>query len=1248
MERAQKRVCKASVRSKIRLGMIAGLLAFSAGDIQAGPGEISQLPLFLGTPVQPNIFFLLDNSGSMDWEVLMSAEAIEIHNAGYWDNAELLDFDPGTNGRNNLEHCVGYNVLAYNPEATYTPWAGFDVNGNAFGDQSVTNAMVNPYTGATNNYGCHYDGVVINNNGRTCNLLTDFNDNRVSGKKGAFYIPWKDDGDGVYQDGECSRSATDRVYIQDVSDQWTNYANWFSYYRKREYVMKRAVSEIVANTTERMGFATINRNGNVSTGQRVGTPVKDLDDLTVPINATAAANKKTMLHNLLGVNSKRGTWLRTGLNNVGLYFMDQMNSHVLFGVSPSDDADSASGHSPILNADLGGTCQQNFAIVMSDGYWNGDDPESIGGVSGLTNTDIDGDGPFDGQSYGDSVKLTLADIAMHYYETDLIPDDDVLADEVPPVDILIAPGDGEECSSNDALENPTSHPNCYDTNSAQHLVTYTVAFGVSGSIPIKDAAGKDCVPPSRDNTTTEQNWPKSCDSSLGVGWPTPVEDENTTVDDMRHAAWNGRGLFLNASDPNELIKSLQEAIEDIEAKNPVAAAAVAVDSASIVGGGNVVQGKFNSNYWTGELYSYAVELDEANNNQPVVSAAPTWAAHDELDAAGYSARTAVTYNGTKGIPFKFPVDYTSTANFGDTEISQAQLNDLMVDAPYSLTTTDEAEITANQEFGESIVNFLLGDHSNETDNGGDFRTRKGHKLGDIIHSAPVYVGDPDSSLYYESSYQSWANDEVPNGAKGRQGMIYIGANDGGLHAFDATTGEEVFVYFPEAVFSTEERAGLHYLADRGYEHHYYVDGDITVAEVYADFDGTGDKWSTVLIGALRGGGRAIYAIDISDPTEFETAAGVASNILWEFSNDELGFTFGKSTVAKMNNGRWAAIFGNGYNPGSAASGEAALFIKYLDSDKPTYDIISTGVGSNAASDCLSSSSDCNGLSTPAVVDLGADNVADRAYAGDVKGNLWAFDLSAANATSWGLAYSATPLFTAVDENGVAQPITTQPAVIMHPTVRHENTSPNTMLYFGTGQYVTETDPANTNVNSFYGLWDAGSAITKARDKALVEQTITQDKLGEEDIRIMTNNPVDYTTARGWFVDLPDSGERVIANALAFGEIVVYNTIVPKTNLCSISGGYSWLMVHSLSDGSEPDFIALDVSGDGSFDENDQKGDKNVTGVRSGELNWQITLTKSGPGSEVTAFIPAEDLDTQKILGGRTIGTRSSWGRYNTE
>jgi type IV pilus assembly protein PilY1 len=395
-------------------------------------------------------------------------------------------------------------------------------------------------------------------------------------------------------------------------------------------------------------------------------------------------------------------------------------------------------------------------------------------------------------------------------------------------------------------------------------------------------------------------------------------------------------------------------------------------------------------------------------------------------------------------------------------------------------------------------------------------------------------------------------------------------------------------------------------------------------------------------------------MDVSDPTDFSSESGVAQNILWEFTHDDLGYTFSTPTVAKLNDGRWAAVFGNGYNAsGASATGEAALFIKYLDSSSPSSRVIYTGVGSIDATsqDCLNANSDCNGLSTPAVVDLGADNVADRVYAGDIKGNMWVFDLSSSTPTSWGVENSA-PLFTATSSTGSAQPITSQPYVVLHPTERHGSTYPNAMVFFGTGQYLAENDASSTGENSFYAIWDkgVGSAISGSRGTVLVEETSTDNTVSSKDVRLLSNNTVDYTTKRGWYYDLPDTGERVVYGPIVVGELVVYTTLVPESNLCSGAGGYGWLMVHNLSDGSEPDFIAIDVNGDGNFDSNDQFGEANVGGVKTGSLSKPTFVKKDNVVGDI--LLPDDSLDPALsrtgLRYGRDFGTRSSWGRYRKD
>ncbi|MGD9164283.1 MAG: hypothetical protein PVF13_05940, partial [Chromatiales bacterium] len=631
------------VRISYKALVIAAVLTLASVQAQAAPGSLSQVPLFLAQGVQPNIFFLLDNSTSMDWEVLSRNDG---------DGDGNVDFTPDSTTEQ-LELCFGYNVLAYDPETltdedkeAYTPWYGLDMDGNEFEDADPSAAMVNPYTGdgnsgtsSTTTAGrgggpnhmdnsdkndsssgeCASNGVVSNTDGTTCDLIDGFDDG-----KGGRYYEWTDsDGDGQYDEGECSTTPT---YVSDLTTaQQTNYANWFSYYRKREYVMKRALSQIITESRDRVGLGVLNTTSSNQhlndSSQYGGTPVKDIDDVTLPVDSEAASNKETLLDNLLGVDSGNFTPLRRNLEAVGEYFSNSMSGTELFGYTPDDDEDSAAGYSPILDEELGGTCQQNFVVLLSDGFWDGSDPS-------VANADGDASTIFDGQSYADTGRNTLADVAMSLYEGDLLTG---LANEVPIVSIPVGSDSDIECYDDDGDETQE----CFDTNNAQHLVTFTVSFGLSGTIPETDEDGEECIPGNRTESLATQKWPSSCGASFN-GWPTPVEHQETTVDDMRHAAWNGRGRYLSASLPDELISQLEQAVGEISARNPVSASAVTVDSFNMISGGTIYQGRFDAGIWAGELY--AMEYEDSTIGDDL------WAAHKELAGMDTSDRIVVTYN----------------------------------------------------------------------------------------------------------------------------------------------------------------------------------------------------------------------------------------------------------------------------------------------------------------------------------------------------------------------------------------------------------------------------------------------------------------------------------------------------------------------------------------------------------------------------------------------------------------------------
>ena len=949
-----------------------------------------------------------------------------------------------------------------------------------------------------------------------------------------------------------------------------NYANWYTYYRKRDYVVKRALSEIISGNTSRVGLATINNNGGV------GTLIADINDTTRPVNEDAKANKAELMANLFAITPALSTPLRRALHRAGRYFEQGVAEGAkplyndadcrdcgevktgLFGFKAEHtDGATVDRTTPILAEANGGACQQNFTILFSDGSWNGEDPD-------VGDTDSDGPGQWDGGTFADGIPDTLADVAMHHYERDLTD----LDNEVDAPDIHNPNADGTERIRDE-----------------QHMSTYTIAFGVNGEL--------------KDNPDPEAS---------SFSWPSAQQagDDPRKIDDMRHAAWNGRGEFLNAIRPQELIESLKEVISDIDSRTANSSSA-SFNSGTLSTDTLVFQSLFNSNGWWGDLLAYKLTDSNGDGELDAIDGASIWSADEQMSAlltrsdTAYQDRNIITYNGEQGIPFTtFPKNYnellTDDRDTGPETLSDQQIKDLLTDADFPFDTADSSEIGANATFGQQVVDYLRGDQSNSA-----FRERDDNFLGAFVHSSPEFVGSP--SERYPNQIETTPYNSFANAYSKRRPLVYIGGNGGMLHAFDASAGanggEEVFAYIPSAQLLHN---GLHLLARRNYSHHAYVDGSPSIRDIFVE-----SRWQTFLVGSLRTGGKGVFVLNITDPSALGAASDspdkAAAITVGEFTHKDLGFTFSRPQVARMNNGRWAAIFGNGYNADNQGDGKAKLFILYLDeladgfaNENDDFLILETDRDdkSNAGKDyivngdCLDPGSDCNGLSSPSLLDLNGDGSIDRIYAGDLHGNMWAFDVSATAAKNWRVAHGVSqPLFTAKIGNQ-RQPITAKPVVDVHPFRRRPATAPNLMVYFGTGQYIAQNDRANTDLQSFYGIWDSGprrGGITRAN---IMQQTITTDNSAISATRTLSNEVIAYgegdKAGFGWYIDLQDGasrGERSVSTPLIQGDIVFFVSIIPDADICS-GGGRSFLMAVEAVDGSQPDRAVFDFDGDGKF------------------------------------------------------------------
>ncbi len=1239
--------------------LTAGLVTLPVQSFSA-PGTIAQKPIFLLNAALPNVFFMVDDSGSMDEDIVTGEAAwpgvggseglfaIEIDEVGgtttgwdyvtyaadnYYDNGTSVSIVPTQAAADAIAggaaaHMTGiwrarnkdYNKIYYDPGVTYEPWSGVDTNGAAYIDADPAKALNDPYQGTSSTW-LNLTANVVRTTHRPCMAAeAGCTNNAWYGKyktltftdKIMRFWAWDDttnvttpanknnnevdEDDGhtlveIVTGNQCTAGQTaiaNGCYSRTFLLEKINFANWWQYHRKREYAMKAAIGNVVANTNGmRMGISTLHASSSEE---------EQMEEMN---NSATSGKKLALMNTIYSIHSNSGTPLIGGLDDAGDYYSCDGSDPFGFSTNCPVETTVATG---ATNAP--GVCQQNFTILFTDGYYT----DSISGIG-----NADGDGStgwgttpaydFDDGPYADTLSNTLADVAMHYYEQDLIS---TLNNEVP-----------IECG--------------VDENPGQHMVTYTVGFGVEGLLSGDSVSGNLPIGPKHPKYAYD---PIGCTASaagpaLGPTPPrlplpavpaAPLPDwpintfatftNEDKIDDLLHAAYNGRGEFYSASNSTTLTTSISEAINDAE-QRAGAASAVAFNSTTLGTNTHAYLALFDSNRWTGDLVSYAL-----NPTTGALSSTADWHAATQLNSLAHGSRVILTHNGTDGIPF----DWATISALAATDI-------LRTDLEY------------NTGDGSKRLDFIRGDDANEG-KGANYRDRGSKKLGDIVHSTPVFVGTPsvgwpDTAPFPTASPNRYSDFKAAQLASPRTEMIYVGANDGMLHGFSAADGSEKLGYIPRAVFSSSASEGLHYLTDPAYGHRYYVDKSPTISDAYVKTTATGSvAWHTVLVGILGGGGKGLFALDVTDPSKFSESTSPANNpanvVMWEFTSAHdsgLGDTFSEPIIALMNNGRWAAIFGNGYN---SADKTAQLFIVYLDGGlsgtwtlNTDYFVIDTGVGMAGNE---------NGLSTPAVIDTDGDGDADRVFAGDLLGNMWAFDVSGSNplhaSLGWKSAYKSggstpEPLFT----GNSGQAITVAPVVADHPT----SSLSGYMVYFGTGQYLTVADgtfppsPAVPDMQSYYGVWDTGSKqqiVPTDLEQQVLETGVTGNGVN---FRLLTDNSVGYMLSGGskqygWRIDFDstavapgfgEAGERVVVNSTLRGDNIFFNTLVPSPDPCS-AGGFGWMMVVNAENGGRPKAPAFDYDNDGVVGD---PGDVNSAGNYSGVKHAQIPNDSSFLGNK---------------------------------
>ena len=598
--------------------------------------------------------------------------------------------------------------------------------------------------------------------------------------------------------------------------------------------------------------------------------------------------------------------------------------------------------------------------------------------------------------------------------------------------------------------------------------------------------------------------------------------------------------YFLVTNPNGLEAALDKAF--IAILSTSSSSSVATNSTSLNTGSKIYQARFNGSDWSGQVLAYGIStagviVDTPDWDGGQVSLSPsTIVPNSRKVITSYRTGTRSTTNARAGVAFRWPATPASPTA---TELPVALTDHLRRD-PANLSTIE----TVTR--GSDRLDYLRGSGTNEGASATDFRRRTVTKLGDTANANPQYVGPP-SAGFADSTYSAFRLTNI-----NRMPVLYVGANDGMLHAFNASAasttgaavGAELLAYVPPMIYRN-----LSQLTSKTYAHRYFIDSSPEVQD--AKFtSGTAaapdaGAWKTVLVGGLGGGGQGVYALNVTTPSSFSEAT--ANTIaLWTFDDQDdpdMGNIFGNISIRKMANNKWAAIVGSGYNnsdagasatlPGNAEvactagdgvataytpdncttsrTGYAYVFIIYLSGPTGTNGQWQNGIDYvKIPAGTVGTTGTPNGLASPYAVDKNFDGLVDYIYAGDLNGNLWKFDVSSPTVANWTNSTNSVVLFAA----GAGQPITSSPIAAKHISGN------GFMINFGTGKYLETSDVSSTpSTQSYYGLWDKDNAATgtpisgqttiAARSELMPQWVYSDQTVATTSFRVTTNHQPNY-------------------------------------------------------------------------------------------------------------------------------------------
>ena len=1015
--------------------------------------DVSTLPLKVSTQVKPNVVFALDDSGSMDSDVLFegtyqgwfygayyNATTINKPDGTFRDGSGSYDLnllylfpngsgpgnrtqlDPDTLMRYNYglppipevgwTRSPSYNTIYYDTRRTYVPWAPAFVNGalTSFGPADPNAAKSHPVNGSSTmalnaildktevnwrfaftvgmtipayatNVACLNDSFqgtlpyTVDSSRGVCSAAMPYypatfwnrEDCTVNGS--TCVAAW--DGRTVkrYEIKPGNTFPSGRSY----ADEMQNFANWFTYYRKRRLMLAAALGQVLEGIN----------------GVRLGV---------VPFNALASptmydADASSPADNRFAVS--------------GLFYASEGKYNTPTHATLSFIRNQFDTNTNLIQW----ACQRNAQFVITDGFANDGAWYKLSYDQSLYGA---------GRPYSTTESGSLADQALAAFTLRLRSTgaDALAAGRVP-----LGPR---------SVSNP-------DNNKNLHLQTYAMTLGTKGSV-----------------------WPYAADPFVTPPtWPELFINRSSMIDDLWHATINGRGQMYLANEGAAaaagIYAGLRDIISQVGAQGGVAVSSVNLDR----GDSQAYLGSYNPAGWIGDLTANSIDRSTAE-----VSSTALWSASSLLNARDWTTRVIASYNGSAGVGF--------TESAVGTVVNPS--------GKYG-TTAD-------------VISYLRGNRAGE---GTSFRTR-GSLIGAVINAEPVLSREDR--------------------------MVYVASGEGMLHAFDTETGSEHWAFVPRAVLPN-----LGPTTARSYSFHSRLDATPAVGKT--------SNGNRLLVGAMGGAGRSYYALDVSSPRNL-TEDQLAAAVRWEFpsSGDStnqslMGYSLGRPVIANATGGQGDVVLvTSGYDGGESIGDGKGRMWMLSASDGSVLRTFVTSEGASGAESGLTHVSAFREV----------DGTVRYAYAGDLLGNVWRFDLSD------GSTFKVAVL---KDSAGNPQPVTAPPELVL--------LSGRRVILVGTGRLLALTDFGSSRTQSFYAIAD-GTTLTNARS-GLIARTFNRGASPQ-----LSGASLDWTTDRGWYFDLPAGEQANTAPAIAYGT-VAFTTNLNGASDCTQS---SLLYVVDLGTGLKPE------------------------------------------------------------------------------